>query len=224
MIKFKQKDFSNYIVSDAVKGATIGAAVGSVIGGGAAPEKLPVVKFLPGAKKYNNLRHGKKDTEGKIKQQLAIMGTSVILGAALGALLGTVKEIDKHVSQGNADDRLMGSVIKELEKKGYKEGKEFTRDPKQASTFKVCIVLTRDGANLRLLVNVIKDPKLKQTTDKVIRSLTGKPQVRNNTASNKYNEISISTISNTPSNIKTVTELASGFIKAGYPTYIVEVG
>jgi hypothetical protein len=224
MIKFKQKDFSNYIVSDAVKGATIGAAVGSVIGGGAAPEKLPVVKFLPGAKEYNNLRHGKKDTEGKIKQQLAIMGTSVILGAALGALLGTVKEIDKHVSQGNADDRLMGSVIKELEKKGYKEGKEFTRDPKQASTFKVCIVLTRDGANLRLLVNVIKDPKLKQTTDKVIRSLTGKPQVRNNTASNKYNEISISTISNTPSNIKTVTELASGFIKAGYPTYIVEVG
>lgn len=224
MIKFKQKDFSNYIVSDAVKGATIGAAVGSVIGGGAAPEKLPVVKFLPGAKEYNNLRHGKKDTEGKIKQQLAIMGTSVILGAALGALLGTVKEIDKHVSQGNADDRLMGSVIKELEKKGYKEGKEFTRDPKQASTFKVCIVLTRDGANLRLLVNVIKDPKLKQTMDKVIRSLTGKPQVRNNTASNKYNEISISTISNTPSNIKTVTELASGFIKAGYPTYIVEVG
>lgn len=224
MIKFKQKDFSNYIVSDAVKGATIGAAVGSVIGGGAAPEKLPVVKFLPGAKEYNNLRHGKKDTEGKIKQQLAIMGTSVILGAALGALLGTVKEIDKHVSQGNADDRLMGSVIKELEKKGYKEGKEFTRDPKQASTFKVCIVLTRDGANLRLLVNVIKDPKLKQTTDKVVRGLTGKPQVRNNTASNKYNEISISTISNTPSNIKTVTELASGFIKAGYPTYIVEVG
>jgi hypothetical protein len=224
MIKFKQKDFSNYIVSDAVKGATIGAAVGSVIGGGAAPEKLPVIKFLPGAKEYNNLRHGKKDTEGKIKQQLAIMGTSVILGAALGALLGTVKEIDKHVSQGNADDRLMGSVIKELEKKGYKEGKEFTRDPKQASTFKVCIVLTRDGANLRLLVNVIKDPKLKQTTDKVVRGLTGKPQVRNNTASNKYNEISISTISNTPSNIKTVTELASGFIKAGYPTYIVEVG
>ena len=223
MIKFKQKDFSNYIVSDAVKGATIGAAVGSVIGGGAAPEKLPV-KFLPGAKKYNNLRHGKKDTEGKIKQQLAIMGTSVILGAALGALLGTVKEIDKHVSQGNADNRLMGSVIKELEKKGYKEGQDFTRDPKQATTFKVCIVLTRDGANLRLLVNVVKDPKLKQTTDKVIRSLTGKPQVRNNTASNKYNEISISTISNTPSNIKTVTELASGFIKAGYPTYIVEVG
>jgi hypothetical protein len=223
MIKFKQKDFSNYIVSDAVKGATIGAAVGSVIGGGAAPEKLPV-KFLPGAKEYNNLRHGKKDTEGKIKQQLAIMGTSVILGAALGALLGTVKEIDKHVSQGNADNRLMGSVIKELEKKGYKEGQDFTRDPKQATTFKVCIVLTRDGANLRLLVNVVKDPKLKQTTDKVIRSLTGKPQVRNNTASNKYNEISISTISNTPSNIKTVTELASGFIKAGYPTYIVEVG
>ena len=224
MIKFKQKDFSNYIVSDAVKGATIGAAVGSVIGGGAAPEKLPVVKFLPGAKEYNNLRHGKKDTEGKIKQQLAIMGTSVILGAALGALLGTVKEIDKHVSQGNADDRLMGSVIKELEKKGYKEGKEFTRDPKQASTFKVCIVLTRDGANLRLLVNVIKDPKLKQTTDKVIRSMIYKYQARKNTATNKYNEISISTISNTPSNIKTVTELASGFIKAGYPTYIVEVG
>ena len=224
MIKFKQKDFSNYIVSDAVKGATIGAAVGSVIGGGAAPEKLPVTKFLPGAQKYNDLRHGKKDAEGKIKQQMAVMGTSVILGAALGALVGTVKEIDKHVSQRNADDRLLGNVIKELEKKGYQEGKEFTRDPKQATTNKVCIVLTRDGANLRLLVNVVKDPKLKATTDKVVRSLTGKPQVRNNTASNKYNEISISTISNTPSNIKTVTELASGFIKAGYPTYIVEVG
>ena len=52
MITFRQKDFSNYIVSDALKGAKIGAAVGTTIGG-VGIKKLP--KFIPGADKYNLL-------------------------------------------------------------------------------------------------------------------------------------------------------------------------
>ena len=209
MIKFRQKDFS--ILSSTIGGAGIGGSLGSAI-----------TIFRPRKEKENESEIDKKKAEKKYNLTLKLGG--MLVGAALGALYGTVKEISKRVNRNKTvDARLMEKVLQGLKASNFKEGVDFTRDPKQASTFKVCIVLTRDGANLRLLVNVIKDPKLKQTTDKVIRSLTGKPQVRNNTASNKYNEISISTISNTPSNIKTVTELASGFIKAGYPTYIVEV-
>ena len=105
MITFRQKDFSNYIVSDALKGAKIGAAVGTTIGG-VGIKKLP--KFIPGADKYNNMRHTetvtfKKDNKeqtksteiGRADQGLMIMGASTILGAALGALVGAGRGVDK---------------------------------------------------------------------------------------------------------------------------------
>jgi hypothetical protein len=250
MIKFKQKDFSNYIASGALKGATIGATVGSIATGGlGAPTNIKVPskgpKFIKkGIEGYNNMTTIKtvkdwKDKDGKRietgshteettsgLQSLAIVGTTTILGAALGALFGVVKEVDKRVSHTTANARLMANVLKELAKKGYKEGQQFTRDPKEANLMKikVCIVITRDGADFKALINTVNDTKLKSVTEKVIKSLTGPTQVRNNLASNRYNEITISTISNTPSNVKTVSELASGFIKAGYSVYLVEVG
>ena len=55
MIKFRQKDFSNYIVRDAIKGAGLGASTGIMLGGlGAVPERSP--KWIPGHKVYDNLR------------------------------------------------------------------------------------------------------------------------------------------------------------------------
>ena len=47
---------------------------------------------------------------------------------------------------------------------------------------------------------------------------------KNNLASNKYNEINLSTISKTSSNINEAVALISQFIDGGYPVYIVEVG
>lgn len=225
MIEFKRKNFSN-IVSSAVKGAGIGATVGSIAGGGLTPKSIPT--FLPGSKKYNDLRKDKDVSfnDGKIKQQLTILGASVLVGAALGALVGIAKDADQAISRRTADKRLMGEVIKDLNKKAWKEGTHFTRDPKAANEMrtKVCLVITRDGANLKVLINTADDQRLKTAADKVVKGLSGPTQVRTSSASNRYNEITISTISNTPSNIKTVSELASGFIKAGYPVYLVEVG
>ena len=55
MIKFRQKDFSNYIVRDAIKGAGLGASTGIMLGGlGFTPEKLR--GWVPGHSKYNELK------------------------------------------------------------------------------------------------------------------------------------------------------------------------
>lgn len=71
MIKFRQKDFSNYIVRDAIKGASLGAGLGITTAGlGFAPEKLK--SWVPGHNQYNKL---KKSTQpwtkynDKTKQQ-----------------------------------------------------------------------------------------------------------------------------------------------------------
>lgn len=249
MIRFQPKDFSSHIISGAIKGAGVGATVGGVVGGYGI-KTMP--KFIPGADKYNSLRKDmplfeknkdgrltkrpvidstgepvyKKDEAGIISQKMAILGASTIIGAALGALLGAVKDINSKLSRLGADNRLMSDVLKELKRKSFKEDIDFTRDPKLANDLKtkVCILITRDAANLKTVVNTVDDPKLKRLSDKITRGLTAKAQVRHNQTSNKYNEITISTISNCPSNVKTVTELATGFIKAGYPVYLVEVG
>ena len=52
MIKFRQKDFSNYILKGAVAGAHIGGAIGGGLAhGGFIPMKMP--KYVPGGGKYN---------------------------------------------------------------------------------------------------------------------------------------------------------------------------
>lgn len=248
MIKFQPKNFSSHIISGAIKGAGMGATVGGVLGG-IGIKAMP--KFIPGADKYNSLRKDKplfekkngkltdqpiidntgepqykRDEAGIASQKMVILGTSTLIGAALGALFGAIKDVNSKLSRFGADNRLMSDVLKELKRKSFKEDIDFTRDPKLANDLrtKVCILITRDAANLKTVVNTVDDPKLKQLSDKIVKGLTGKAQVRHNQTSNKFNEITISTISNCPSNVKTVTELATGFIKAGYPVYLVEVG
>lgn len=235
MIKFKKKNFS--IASDTVKGATLGATVGTIISG-AAPASLP--KFIPGSSKYNELSktvtiETKKD--GKVTdtktttvssglQKGILLGTATLIGAALGTLCGTVKAIDKKLSKNTVDNRLMSEIMKGLEKNSYKEGRDFTRDPKQANIMKtkVCLVITKNAGEFRLLVNVVDDPKLKTLSEKITKKLTGPFQIRNSSATNRYNEINISTIPNSSANIRTVVDIATSYINAGYPVYLVEVG
>ena len=243
MANFRQKTYSNYIASGALKGATIGATIGGIIGGSNAviPSNINIGdKKVPNFVKkgfdlYNKGSVTKTRTNDKGKttswqetgtlQQLGVFGAITLIGAALGAICGAVKEVDKMISRGSANNRLMNDILSGLNKKGFKEGKDFTRNPQEADNMKtkVCIVATRDGANFRLLVNYFNDIKLKKIADKVTKGLNGPTQVRNNTASNRYNEIQISTISNT-TNANTVIELATGFIKEGFPVYLVEVG
>lgn len=208
MIKFRQKAF-NEIADGAWKGGVAGFSIGGALAaGGLRIKDVPgVAKFVPGGDK-----------------PWTTTACGAIIGAALGALVGTAKEINKAVSNSNADNRLMNGVLKNLNK--YQEGKDFTRDPKTATLLKtkVCIAFTRDAANFKVLVNTEGDKKLKALNEKVIRRLPSNIQARHQQASNKFNEIEITTISHASSNIELVTGLISGFIDGGYPVYIIEVG
>lgn len=242
MIKFKPKEFSN-VVSGAITGAGIGASVGGLIAGNSNIAHINSTNKL--AERYNKLgstvktEEVKKDKNGKVitaehtnsnatfEQRLALFGFSTVVGAALGALVGAVKDINNFVTNRRiGSNRLMDKVVSGLLRKSFKEDVDFTLNPKVANDMKtkVCMVLSHDAANFRLLVNVVDDKRLKSVTSKITTSLKGNVDVRKNSATNRYNEINISTISNADSNARTTIEIASGFIKAGYPIYLVEVG
>lgn len=229
MTKFKRKEFSDYILSNTIKGAGIGATIGGGIGGLALSSKMKGDNWF--ARTYNNQAAKKNDQNNDRKKQttnqkLLIAAAGTLIGAALGAIVGTVKTITEKSSQHNTDNRLLKGVRDKLRALGYREGIDFTRDPETANRLrtKVCLVITRDAANISLLVNMVNDNKLSKDADKILRSLPGKPQIRYSRTTDKYNDITISTISKSGSNVDLVTNIVDGFIKAGYPVYLVEVG
>lgn len=214
MIEFRQKDFS--ILSDIKKGALAGTAAGTTIAGGLKvlfrKGKEPDIK-VPG--KLSN-----------ISQEAIIIGGGTIIGAALGLLAGTVKELSKVINRSaTVDNRLMQDVIDMLKKSGLKEGKNFTRDPKTANELKtkVCIVVTRVSNDLRLLINTVADPKLKEVTNGVVKHVKNTSMVTEK-LSDKFNDITVSTISDSSADAGLITGIAQSFIHAGYPVYLVEVG
>lgn len=229
MIVFKKKDFS--ILSDTVRGASIGASLGT-FGSVFAPKK---VKFRLGKKIKNDKIRGKLENVNRFgekyndlkshEKKLAIVGAGTIIGAALGALVGLVKESDKFISRTNVDKRLMKTVIENLKKQHFKEGQDFTRDPKIADQLKtkVCIVITKYSGDLRILINTISDKKLDNLTEQTIKNLQN-TSVVNKKASNNYNEITISTISDGSADAGLITGICEKFIHSGYPVYLVEVG
>lgn len=248
MISFKRKSFSNYIGSDALKGATIGATIGSIATGGfGAPTSIKIPDGAPkyvrkGLEGYNSLvgetTIERTDKDGKVigtkkksapsgLQNLIVVGAATLIGASLGALVGAVKEIDKKISRTTINNRLLTDVTKKLLGSGFKEDLDFTVNPATATNLmrtRVCIAVTKDAAYLRVLVNTVSDKKLKMAADRILKGLKGNFQIRCTQATNKFNDINITTVSNASSNVNTVFEIASGFIKAGYPVYLVEVG
>lgn len=242
----RKKSFS--ILSDTVKGATLGASIGSLgtlftgkinnsIKGptiinkdgekilykdkvvGRVGDKSEVVfgnhyKFK---KKYNNL--------SDFEKRVAIIGAGTIIGAALGALVGLIKESDKAISRSRVDNRLMNTVIDNLKKLSFKEGSDFTRDPKMADRLKtkICIVITRTNGDLRVLINTVSDSKLRSLTNQITKNIKNNSVITNK-ALNNYNEITISTISDGSADAGLVTGICEQFIHAGYPIYLVEVG
>lgn len=200
MIKFREKDFSNYIVNDAIKGASIGATAGALASGRV--KKVPFFK------------------EGKM-----LAGAGAIIGAALGALVGTARQLNEHFNRKGADNRLMAPILRELNKKYYREDQDYTRDPKKANSLgtKVCLVISSDGSDFKMLVNTADDPELRNLSRKLSKNIPA-AQVSTNFASNKYNEIQISTVRDVRSNLNAVLSVVDGFIQAGYPVYLVEVG
>lgn len=251
MIIFRQKDFSNYISSYALKGAALGATLGTTASAsGLAPTKLP--KFVPGRSKYEGLtdRYQRKIKESVPKfsngkptketqwrdgyenassagpeQKLLFTAGTTILGAALGALIGTVKTINEKWSQKHTNQRLLKGVLPELQKKHkLVEGVDFTCDPKRANELqtKVCIVLSSASGDLQILTNLKNDPKLEKLAERILRGVGGRMSV--DTRSNRFNEITIATEKNASRNVNQVVSIVKSFVEGGYPVYIIEVG
>ena len=214
MIRFRQKSF-NDIVDGAWKGGVLGASIGTVLAGGGGLR----LNNAPGVSKL--MPAGKDSWAGK---PWAVTVGGTIVGASLGALVGTIKEINKIINRSGADSRLMKGILKEL--RSYKNGVDYTTDPKTANSLrtKVCIAFTKNAAEAKILVNMEGDRRLKDLSDKLTRRFPSNVRVRYQQATNKFNEIEITTISDAPSNIRLISSLVSGYIDGGYPVYLVEVG
>lgn len=208
MVEFRQKQFG--IVSSVKNGAAIGATVGTLA------TKLPIIKNLPIFKKKDD----------SWKTELSIIGGGTIIGAGLGLLVGLTKDISTRVNRATTvDERLMQGVIENLKKDHFREGIDYTRDPKTANDLKmkVCIVISKNSGNMQLLVNTVADTKLKTVALNMAKNIPNTATV-NTKLSDKYNDISISTISDSSANIGLVTGIVEYFIRNKYPVYLVEVG
>lgn len=247
MTKFRQKDFSNYIIRDALTGAAAGANIGTLAGiTSLVPTKLP--KFVPGHKKYDKLTESrwvqypnvtdKKKKDGwdwawrktstgqpSNNQRLLFAFGSMVLGAGLGAIVGAIRTADEKWSQSRTDRRLLRFIKTELERSHLKEGVDYTFDPKKANEIstKVCIVLSSASGDLQTVINSVNDPKLKNLVDRIVRKSPGRIS-KTGEERNRYNEITITTEKNASKNVKQVVSIIKSFVESGYPVYIIEVG
>jgi len=206
MIEFRQKKFS--LLSSVINGAGTGGAIGTTVG----------AIFRKGIAR-------KTGANEKMAIPIAV-GAGIIIGAALGALNYAIKGISNSVNRKRTvNNRLMKTVVENLLKDGFKEGTDFTRDPKTADQLKtkVCIVMSKFSDDLRVLINTVADSKLKRTTDEVIKRIPN-VSVVNTKLTDKYNDITISTISDSSADASLVTGIAEHFIHSNYPVYLVEVG
>lgn len=214
MIKFRQKDFG--FIDSAISGTSTGAQLGGVIGGLTRLDSP--AKWLGLSKGLEGYKHGQRVLAGAI--------TGAVIGASLGILAEGIKKISTNINRRNTvDNRLLKVVVENLQKLGFKEGEKFTRDPKTASELriKICISVARVNGDLRLLVNTIKDPKLKDLSETMISRLPNSSVVRQD-MKDKFNEISITSISDSSADSGLITGIAEYFIRNGYPVYLVEVG
>ena len=209
MIEFRQKNFG--ILSDITTGAALG---GTAAGVGSLFRK----KFFKDKDSKNN--------ESLFRNDLLLTSSGVVIGAALGALVGGIKEISTRINRKNTvDRRLMSKVVEYLKKDGLKEGINFTKDPKTATSLKtkVCVVISKVSGELRISVNLVSDPKLKTVSDEIIKRL---PNIAASTEkiSDKFNDITITSISDASADAGLVVGVVEKFIHSGYPVYLVEVG
>ena len=208
MIKFRQKQFG--VLSSTIKGANIGF-LGGNIAAALTGKRIPFFKS-------KNLQQFQRDA--------IIVGAGTVIGAGLGLLTGLV---DKGVTSVNrkttVDKRLMETVVENLKKSGLQEGQKFTRDPKTANELKtkVCIVVARTNGDLKVLVNTVADKKLETVTNNLLKNIPNSSAITKN-MSDKFNDITITSVSDSSADAGLITGIAEHFIHSGYPVYLVEVG
>ena len=159
-----------------------------------------------------------------VKQAFKAVGYSVLVGAALGLVLGVTKKIAEASSRNKTNQRVINTVTKLLKNKGFEENKDFTTDPKTADLekTKVTVLVNRGNGDLKLALNVISDEKLEKVCNKIVSELPDKSKTMTK-ESNRYNEIMITTLSSGNDAI-VISGIIEKFIRAGYPVYMIEVG
>lgn len=208
MIEFRQKDFS--IFSSTLAGAGTGLGLGMTFG-----------KF-----RNRNSKPGQSGNTGRISDENLLGIYGLIAGAALGALAGVIDEQRTRFNRKTTvDARLMDTIVENLKKDNFKEGKDFTRDPKIANQLKtkICICISKVSGDLRILINIVSDPKLQGLAKDLVNNIPNKSAVNERT-SDKFNDITITTISDSSMDAGLVTGVAERFIHSGYPIQLVEVG
>ena len=222
MINFRKKEFS--ILGDTLQGASIGGSLG-IIASGLGGKDAKGIK-LPKFRNISDNKINSFNNSSSLIKRTGVIGAGIIIGASLGALVGLIRKGDELISQkSTVDKRLMDKVITDLKKAGFKEGINFTRDPHEADKLKtpISIAITRNSGELKLLVNTITDDKLKSITKELIKNLPNSSVVSQE-AKNRYNEISITSISDGSADVGLIAGIAERFIRNKYPIYLVEVG
>lgn len=222
MINFRKKEFS--ILGDTLQGASIGGSLG-IIASGLGGKDAKGIK-LPKFRNISDNKINSFNNSSALIKRTGVIGAGIIIGASLGALVGLIRKGDELISQkSTVDKRLMDKVITDLKKAGFKEGINFTRDPHEADKLKtpISIAITRNSGELKLLVNTITDDKLKSITKELIKNLPNSSVVSQE-AKNRYNEISITSISDGSADVGLIAGIAERFIRNKYPIYLVEVG
>lgn len=170
------------------------------------------------AMKYNNWNPF-------FKKALIEVG-GIAVGAALGALAGAIMDISDHINRKTTvNNRLMKNVVDNLKRSGYKEGKDFTRDPKMSNLLKtkVCLVISKSSDEIKLLINMIRDSKLKSISDDIVKNLPTLSTVSEK-VTDRYNDLNITTMTSNKGDAVWVTSIAEKFIQNGFPVYLIEVG
>lgn len=225
MINFRKKEFS--ILGDTLQGASIGGSLGIIASGlGGKDAKDAKGIKLPKFRNISDNKINSFNNSSALIKHTGVIGAGIIIGASLGALVGLIRKGDELISQkSTVDKRLMDKVITDLKKAGFKEGINFTRDPHEADKLKtpISIAITRNSGELKLLVNTITDDKLKSITKELIKNLPNSSVVSQE-AKNRYNEISITSISDGSADVGLIAGIAERFIRNKYPIYLVEVG
>lgn len=159
-----------------------------------------------------------------VAKALKTVGYSVLVGAALGLVLGITRKIAEISSRNRSNQRIINTVSTLLKKRGFKEDLDFTRDPKFADLekTKVTLVVNRGNGDLKLALNLNSDDKLEKVCTKALEILPSKTKTFRK-ESNRYNEIMITTLSG-GNDAVLISDLIEKFIRAGYPVYMIEVG
>jgi hypothetical protein len=106
---------------------------------------------------------------------------------------------------------------------GFKEEQHFTKDRKFADSLKtkVTIAIVKSSGDLVVLVNSKNDPKLNSVNKEIVKRLPTETVSQKET--DRFNEITITSMSSNNGDSVFISSIAEKFIKAGFSVYLMEV-